>query len=364
MNRHDEPAAGSEATEPDLDEGFDAVMAHLDRLAPHDVAGLSLQADAAELGHEAYALGLDLRARGNLDRAAYWLQTADRHHVTGARRALEELEKDRDDPAADAGTAPTRAAVGGVALPASHSTLAHGVPASAPGTIFVLGQSGGLSSGPGEGRQIVFGRGHAAVHLVLGEDDPRVSRRQGTLTYEDGRWQLRNTGRLPIRISHHPLNPGDGPFPLADGYTQVLIRTGERQHLLEIHIAGREREHPLARDEVTRPPLTWPLSDEERLVLTALGRQYLEQHPAARPLSWREVTEVLAELQPAAGWTAKRVEHRVAQVRTRLSRSGIAGLTGEEVGEPVGAQLNHNLLEELLRSNSLVPRDLALINAA
>lgn len=57
------------------------------------------------------------------------------------------------------------------------------------------------------------------------------------------------------------------------------------------------------------------------------------------------------------------VEHLVVGVRTRLSRDGVAGLTRAEIGEPVGNSLNHNLLRELLLSTTLVPPDLALLDA-
>jgi serine/threonine protein kinase len=49
----------------------------------------------------------------------------------------------------------------------------------------------------------------------------------------------------------------------------------------------------------------------------------------------QQAADQLAELQPTAGWSAKRVEHMIAAVRARLSQGGIVGLTREEVGEPV-----------------------------
>ena len=55
-------------------------------------------------------------------------------------------------------------------------------------------------------------------------------------------------------------------------------------------------------------------------------------------------------------------EHLVVAACTRLSRGGAPGLTREEVGEPVGNALNHNLLGELLLSTTLVPPDLARID--
>jgi hypothetical protein len=70
----------------------------------------------------------------------------------------------------------------------------------------------------------------------------------------------------------------------------------------------------------------------------------------------------LAELQPSEGWTAKRVEHLVSNVRTRLSRDGVPGLTREEVGEPVGNALNDNLFRVLLLTTTLVPADLDVLD--
>ena len=48
-------------------------------------------------------------------------------------------------------------------------------------------------------------------------------------------------------------------------------------------------------------------------------------------------------------------------MRRRLSSAGVPGLTREEVGEPVGNMLNHNLIGELLRTRTLVPPDLLVL---
>jgi hypothetical protein len=85
-----------------------------------------------------------------------------------------------------------------------------------------------------------------------------------------------------------------------------------------------------------------------------------EAHP--QPLTWRQAYEHLNDLKPDAGWTAKKVEHKVTTVRDRLSRGGVPGLTREEVGEPVGNTLNQNLIRELMESTTLVPPDLALLD--
>ncbi|AZQ33227.1 XRE family transcriptional regulator [Streptomyces cyaneochromogenes] len=63
-------------------------MDSIDRLTDEERAAVALQADQAELGHEAYALGLELLELGRRDQALRWLRTAARYHVTGAQRAL------------------------------------------------------------------------------------------------------------------------------------------------------------------------------------------------------------------------------------------------------------------------------------
>jgi hypothetical protein len=103
----------------------------------------------------------------------------------------------------------------------------------------------------------------------------------------------------------------------------------------EVHVCIDDGSRPAPRPgDVTEPPRTWRLT------------------PAA---------EQLEDLEPSEGWTARKVEHTVTAVRTRLSKAGVPNLTREEVGEPVGNKLNDNLLRELLLSTTLVPPDLRLL---
>ncbi|MEK8172054.1 hypothetical protein NKH77_30475 [Streptomyces sp. M19] len=128
-------------------------------------------------------------------------------------------------------------------------------------------------------------------------------------------------------------------------------------------MTGPEDEPPTPLPgDVTRPPRVWWLSAEEKLALVVLGQRYLLHHPRPQPLTWEQTYRQLSELRPDAGWTKKRVEHAVNDVRARLSDGGVPWLTREEVGEPVGNTLNDNLLRELLLSTTLVPLDLSLID--
>jgi hypothetical protein len=253
----------------------------------------------------------------------------------------------------------------GRALPAGRASLAYGVPAAKPGTLFALTVAGGIAVGPAEGQAILFGRNRPDVHVCVGEDDQRVSRQHGLVSYKKNQWWVRTTGRLPIRFPRSQwLFSDEPPVPLAAGYTPLFVQgSSGREHLLELYVAGDSGLRPALRhQDPTQPPRTWQLTPDERLVLIVVGQRYLlhDLHPL--PLSWRQAADQLAELEPDVGWTAKRVEHVVAGVRGRLSKAGVAGLTREEVGEPVGNALNDNLFTELLLSTTLVPPDVAVLD--
>jgi hypothetical protein len=253
---------------------------------------------------------------------------------------------------------------GVVLLPASVGSLARGLPPAPPGTLFALGEHGGISVAPGSRFVVIFGRNDPEVHVCVGGNDRRVSRQQGQLYTDGKRWIVRNLGTAPIRFPGTQLLLRGREEPLPIAYTPLFIRTGPgREHLLEVRIAGIPATPPAGCHELsTHCPQTWELSERERLVLVALGQRYLRHEPYPAPVTWSLVAEQLAELQPGCGWTPKRAECIVTAVRARLTNRDIRGLTRDEVGEPVGNSLNHNLLIELLLSTTLVPTDLRLID--
>ncbi|AUI61038.1 hypothetical protein [Amycolatopsis sp. BJA-103] len=243
-------------------------------------------------------------------------------------------------------------------------SLAHGVPPAEAGTIFASTVSGRSSMPPKEGRQLLFGRNRDDMHVCLGEDDTLISRHQGTLVHEDGVWCVRNEGKLPLRLPRsRRLFKGDEPAALPDGYTALFIHgSGGREHLLEIFVVGDDSPPPPPlTDEVTKSPSVWRLTTAERTVLVALAQRFLHQEAYPQPLSWRQIAEQLAELEPDRNWSSKKVEHIVVKVRGRLAGAGVPGLTKDEVGEPVGNALNIHLIDELLQTATLVPPDLALL---
>lgn len=250
-------------------------------------------------------------------------------------------------------------------LEAGHDSLALGVPASKPGSIYALAFSGGVVFTPKEGRTLLFGRERPEVHVCIGENDRRISRQHGRFTHHLGQWWISNVGRVPVRLpGSRLLFADDEPIPLADGYTPLFVRgSSGREHVLEVFVAGSENSGLSTRHtDPTQPPKTYRLSQAERLVLVVLGQRYLMHEAYPQPLSYQQTANHLADVQPEGGWTTKRIEHLVASVRTRLSKDGVAGLTLDEVGEPVGNMLNHNLIRELLESTTLAPPDVRLLS--
>ncbi|NUS42141.1 MAG: FHA domain-containing protein [Mycobacteriaceae bacterium] len=251
-------------------------------------------------------------------------------------------------------------------LPPQFGGLAGGVPPAPSGTLYALTPSGGVVAEPVDGAAVVFGRNRDVVDVCVGRQDRAVSRLQGSLIHRDRSWWIGNAGLRPLRLPGSRLVFADEePVPLELGYTPVFVRgTGEREHLLEVYVVGPEDTHQAAAPaDLTMPTRAWRLSDTERLAVVALAQRYLLQDPHPQPVSWRQAAVHLAELEPAAGWNAKRVERVVEKVRLRMSAKGVAGLTREEVGEPVGNTLNHNLIRELMDSAALKPADLSLLDS-
>jgi hypothetical protein len=248
----------------------------------------------------------------------------------------------------------------------NHQSLARGAPTAAPGGVVAMAITGQISVGPIEGNKIRFGRNRPEVDICVGETDLRVSRQQGLVTHHDGRWWVSNTGQVPIRLPKtRLLFREEEPFPLPDGYTPLFIRgSRDREHLLEVYVTGQDGDLPATLHRaVTHQPRRWRLTDDERLVLVVLGQRYLLHEANPQPLARQQVAETMSELQPDSSWGIKRVERVIADVRARLSAGGVPGLSREEVGEPIGNALNDNLLRELVLSATLVPPDLALLDA-
>jgi hypothetical protein len=249
-------------------------------------------------------------------------------------------------------------------LPAGTRSLIDEVPPAPPGTIFVLGQDGGYAVPP-RAYTLLFGRDRDEVHVAVGTDDPYVSRKQGVFTCVGREWWLRNTGTLPIELPGSMLLTGH-ERRMDVGFTPLVISSSKRQsHLVEVQVTDRGGRSYSGdtKAPTERPRDVYELNIQQRMVLTALAQRYLAQDPYPQPMAWQQVAD---SLNCAPGnsrvWTARAVEAKVGEVRRLLSRvKRVPGLTREEVGEPIGNMLNHNLIMELLRTTTLLPQDLCLL---
>ncbi|MFG3253119.1 hypothetical protein [Streptomyces sp. NPDC048172] len=81
--------------EQELATGFAAVMASLEQATPDELETLDRVADRAEVGLDAYALGMEHLARGAQDQARERLEQAARYGVTSAERILAGIREGR-----------------------------------------------------------------------------------------------------------------------------------------------------------------------------------------------------------------------------------------------------------------------------
>ncbi|WP_230396447.1 FHA domain-containing protein [Streptomyces blattellae] len=171
------------------------------------------------------------------------------------------------------------------------------------------------------------------------------------------------TVRLPRgRMLHHSTEP----IPLATGYTPAFVMgSGSHQHLVELYVTGHDDPWPVSHRYAGAAvrPVTWPLDDDERLLLVVLGQRYLLYEESPRPLTYAMAAMQLAHLRPEARWNERGIECRVEDVRRRLDRAGFHYplLYDKSQGRGCGNALLHNLLKGLVESTTLVPPDLELM---
>ena len=256
-------------------------------------------------------------------------------------------------------------------------TRADSVPPAPNGTIFVIGPEGGYAVPPRRFK-LFFGRDREDVHVPFGVDDLAVSRRHGEFTCAgpgEG-WLLTNTGDLPIELPGGSLLLTDQTRAVEPGYTSLVIkRTGQRPHVLEVRLLKDadyqprrateedEAEKDSTKLDTVKPVAVYELSPQERLVLAALAKSYLEGHELyPQPMTWQQTAEI-ANASPHATkkWGHRSVANTVEAVRDRLHRRGVPGMFRDQVGSQVGSLLSANLIHELLSTATLGKRDLDLL---
>jgi hypothetical protein len=236
---------------------------------------------------------------------------------------------------------------------------------SRPGTLVVLEPGGGPWS-PQEGRVLWFGRNRPDVHICVGPDDPGVSRRHGSLEFSAGRWWVRTLGSRPVHVGGvHVLRRGDEPVPLTEGRTSLLVEGADPRdlHLVRVRVVGPAEQRPHTVGSGTVPVRCFRLESTERLVMTVLAQRHLLRCPDPQPLTAREAADELVALQPAVGWTQKKVEHLVKKVRDRLSGQGVGGLVPEPGRTGFDSAYRRNLIDALLGTGTLGADDLSLLDA-
>jgi hypothetical protein len=242
-------------------------------------------------------------------------------------------------------------------LPPSVSLSGAMPPGAPPGAILVMGDQGGWAVPPRK-FTLQFGRDEDEVHVPIAVDDPYVSRQQGVFGCDGHVWWLENRGRLPIQIPRHPMLLRGHACLMASGYTPlIIISQGNRTHLLHVRVVGGTCEASDRRPGTrTKEAELYHLSKTEHMALAALAQRYLRGEPNPQPATWKQTADMLNLVPGPKEWNPRTVEHLVTAVRERLA---IPFTSREEVGEPVGNTLNHNLIEALLRSACLLPEDLA-----
>jgi hypothetical protein len=253
-------------------------------------------------------------------------------------------------------------------LPSGTPRLNLGAPMKAPlGTLFALGDTDGYAMTP-RSFTLLFGRGEGEVHVPVGLGDQHVSRLQGELICDGRSWRVRNTGRLPLHSPGRPMLLRGHDVLLQPGYTPLVISTSPtRAHLLEILIAGGADGDECTPTSPTAQSVTYDLDETDILVLIALAQRYLLQERNPQPVTWKQASDVLNQVPGSREWTPKRVEYHVTLLRRRLATgpNAIRGiLRDDEVSEPVGNSLNHNLIQALLASGTLSPAQLSLLEEA
>jgi hypothetical protein len=254
--------------------------------------------------------------------------------------------------------------VGGGTNRGPQSPFDHGAgpPGPVPGSVVVRALDSSYGVGPAEGREVAFGRNRRKVQVCVGEDDDGVSRIHGVLRHSGRRWWVHATGRSGVRIGERRrLRIADGPEPLPVGRTYLVVDgADDRIHVLEVLVVGVSGPRRVGHDDPTRPRTAVELTRVERLLVVALGEQYLSDEPHPRLRSWREVAELLTDCDPERPTGIRQVEETAAGLRLRLAARGYSGLVASEI-DARGDLLKHNLVTLLIDEGTIGRADLQLI---
>lgn len=254
-------------------------------------------------------------------------------------------------------------------LPPTMPSLSAAVPRGPKGTLWLLGADGGWVTPPADGRPVTFGRNAAEMNVCIGAGDDQVSRCHGRLLHYGSEWWIRNEGRWPIQMSDSRLPMlAEQERPMSTGYTQLTIDTRRREHRLEVYVSGGSDEPPHSTvgedDNPTAAGSVWTISIRQRMVVTVLAQRYLESGDGyPQPLPWHAVAQELNELSDASDWNERKAARVIEGLRKDLEAQGWDG-PPKDLPQPIGNAINDSIIQELLNSATVTPRDLALLGIA
>jgi hypothetical protein len=224
-----------------------------------------------------------------------------------------------------------------------------------PVLLIVMYDSGTWRVQPGQ--TLTFGRGQECTIKLPGRD-LGLSRMAGSLRFCDGIWWLRNESSSSLlhlsgdRGFRADLPPGMR-LPVQEWHAKVGLQGVLADYTLRLRLpdlddvsdvegqpgqaSGAPAGSPPARTGdhlVTSTRYRPPLTDSDRLVLTARFEEYLSwRHVGApAPRSAKDTAERI-------GWQPHTVAKRCENIRDRYSRLGVPGLHGPRALEELAALL-------------------------
>jgi hypothetical protein len=139
-----------------------------------------------------------------------------------------------------------------------------------------------------------------------------------------------------------------------DGSVTVVIEGATFRHALDVETSTREPDTHAIADDIDGLPTALGtevvINDLDRLALAAVFQGYLEPFPRhdPHPRSYADAGNRL-------GWPRTTVVKRIEYIRSRLTRSGVPNLVGENA--------LHHLAEYVLTTRLLTKQDLDALNA-
>jgi hypothetical protein len=211
-----------------------------------------------------------------------------------------------------------------------------------------------------DGESLTIGR-QSTRDIRIGGVDPGpqdlgVSRHAATISYTQGRLWVRNEStHLPLLVrpalgQEFVLERRGDIVSLADPATTVVLEGQIRTYQVTIRIPDAAPD-----DKGFGPPTLAPatqaalsVNPRERRLLAALCEPLLRSSgPNARPATYREIASRLALSEHT-------VRNALDALRERLLMIGIPGMIGPEAKD--------NLARYAVRSGSITPEDLELLN--